>query len=125
VRRTRPHRHGQTESQALDGLGKAFVETYFDAPMGKVLIALGDHNPNRLLAVGPVAHLGAITFGKRRYEKVSDREGVMHFEGDLLGSTVTGGIFELGIKLAVGVVAESIVGTESEDCSNFALRLRW
>jgi uncharacterized protein (TIGR02265 family) len=118
-------RAGHAEQEALEGVGRGIAKAYLDTPPGKILILANAGNANRVLTNVPAAYKTTFTFGERHYNRLSERTGEMTFQGDLLGSTMSRGIFISGLKLSANVDAQIQVEQESADCTGFKLAMTW
>jgi uncharacterized protein (TIGR02265 family) len=118
-------RAGFNEQKAIHAVGQGIAKTYLETPMGKVLVMANGGNANRILTHVPAAYYTTFTFGDRRYARRADNAGEMSFRGDLLGSTMTEGIFQAGMKLSAGVDMKIDLVDESANCVDFRLVMHW
>ena len=105
--------------------GAEAVEVFFGSPIGRAMAFLGAPDPHRLLSSTPDGYRVCVSWGKRRYRKISKNEAVVEFRFDLLGPAWHAGSFEAGLRRACRVAPTVDLVSRDEAGMNFDLRSRW
>lgn len=89
------------------------------------MAVLGAPEPHRLIASTPAGYRVCVSWGERRYRRISANEAVVEFRLDLLGPSWHLGAFDEGLRGACRVQPDLGVLTRDEAGMNFDLRARW
>lgn len=104
----------------------AMLTPFFSSPVGAIMFTLARTTPHTLIEASVAGYRACVSWGTRTYERVGDREALMHYKDDLLGPAWHAvGIFPPAIAKACGVQAQVTVEDCDEARMNFTLRTRW
>jgi uncharacterized protein (TIGR02265 family) len=122
---TAERRTGLPYGEAIEKLGAFTARRYLSSTLGKAMWLLANRDIHECLKWSLVSIRAAITYGQRRYERLSPHSARLVFKGELMGPAWMRGIFDSGLHVVTHQRLTISVENMSEPRLEFALHFTW
>lgn len=92
----------------LDELGRRTGGGFLGSALGKTILALAGHDPRKLIAAGPSAYRGAVSYGERTVEWLGPKHARMTYKRDFMPPAFHRGVV-LGVLQSAQAKSASVV----------------
>jgi uncharacterized protein (TIGR02265 family) len=107
----------------LDELGRRTGGGFLGSALGKTILAIAGKDPRRLVASGPAAYRGAVSYGERSVEWLGEKHARMTFQRDFMPAPFHRGVV-LGV-LGTTDAKNAVVTAKAHGLLDSTYDVRW